>query len=247
MNTTQPKCPFSNRNRPKHHFAESACCIGSVLRGEANVWLKNRCVDTHDSKINYKFKLKYPNNRRAFNMADIFWSLKNRSTVLLLGDSVLNQVYDALTCDLKRNGIQLIGDKDMNMQLYVENWNETTMAKPKTGADYKQTRGQRHNRTFIAYKQHNNNNNNNYSSTTAHVINFVFFRIYRPYLPHYQWFCKWAEVYLINWDLHYRPYSGGNRQWQTEIGDGILQLIQSCFDSQNNSNQIFIWRGTTAQ
>lgn len=69
----------------------------------------------------------------------------------------------------------------------------------------------------------------------------------RPYLPLFKdTMCQWGNVYLLNWDLHYKY---PDASWDKEIGSEMFRVIQDCFDKHDSLERmpIFIWYEMTAQ
>eukprot|EP01084_Bolivina_argentea_P003897 7377_1 len=237
MNITNPQC-ITKGDTPFF------CCIGSFSTGGQAKWHSDSlCVKNNNTQNNYRKHLKYPNNRKAFNMNNIFWKLRNNSKIMILGDSVQHQMFNGMICDIKRHNQTInLHMSTANLSLLFSNWSSLLpIMKTLQYSNYKYTLNDKKafNATFIAYDTYNN---------PSHIVHVIFLRIFRPWIPMYSPsdFCNWADVYLFSWDLH---YDAGTKLWNREIGNGVFKLIQSCFNQYKHlSNMpIFIWRETTTQ
>ena len=54
-------------------------------------------------------------------------------------------------------------------------------------------------------------------------------------------FCEWANVFLFEFAFHFKPFD--DNHWQQLIGNGILKLIQHCFDEYDvlKNKPKFVW------
>ena len=228
----------------------SKCFIGSLSEGGGSKFNpgKNQCY-----KHKYNKKLKYFENRKPFTSHHIFWNLPNNSNIIFIGDSVQNQIFNGFECDIERNNhypfwwhykngniARIYNHKSsLNMNEFVRtNWSgiKYEMNENIAGYRYKFQNGE--NITLYSY----------YENGDIHIINLMYFRIYRPYIPMYiDSFCEWANIYIFQWELHYKPYF--DQHWIRDIGNGIFKVLQSCFDKYSTlKNQpIFIWNEGSAQ
>ena len=106
-----PKVSSSRSVCPKKHLAE-ACCIGSRSNGvgSGNVArggcyadsIQNWNIFEQSYPVNYKRRLILEHTSALYNMADVYRLLEGRR-LLFKGDSVMNQNFDNMICDLQRN------------------------------------------------------------------------------------------------------------------------------------------------
>lgn len=220
----------------------SYCCIGSVSQGGMSSYDPG---DNQCHKKDYNKKLKYYDKRAPFTSHDIFWKLPNNSRILFAGDSIQNQIFNGFECDIIRNNhypfnlthsrINYKQNSAINFTKLASNWEEI----------YAQSMAHENWKYHIQTEYHEASNItlSGYRNGTFQVINVLFLRHFRPFLPFYQHLCQWADIYIFQFELHYAPYY--ELDWVNDIGKGILKILQTCF--KQNKKSIFIWNEASGQ
>ena len=221
------------------------CCICSVSKGGISVWNPGQ---NHCYARDYKLRFKIFDKQKAFNTHDIFWTLPNNSNIIVIGDSIQNQIFNGFECDIIRNNhypfnhrtIKMIQNEGIDFNKLIPNWTNIEYEMNEINHDFRyQLKDSIHSTKNITLIGNQNGK--------KHIIHLLQIRQYRPFIPMYMnTFCEWANIYLFQWELHYSPIS---EQWKTDIGDGIFRILQKCFDKyiSLNNKPIFIWNEAPAQ
>eukprot|EP01084_Bolivina_argentea_P057022 104258_1 len=226
------------------------CCISSTSHGGYSAWNNRGTCEMR----NYKRKVNYYFNNKAFNTNNLFWKISNNSNLIIIGDSVMNQLFGAFECDIARNNYYPFNhthnriyktktiyktNNNLNLTYMASNWSGITYAMYHINHDYHYHIKHISNVSYFGYTSNNK----------KHIINVMFIRNHRPFLSFYkERFCEWANMILFGWSLHYEPHLNDKR-WAHEIGNGILKILETCFTKYNSLQKqpIFIWLEGTAQ